>query len=566
MATKEDERMQEQRQTQRKQSTHTSEVNLSSIIDCWARVCNTDPGEIQADTRLETYADSIQVSHFVSLMRREMGINLTIPAKTTPRDHLQMARGLAVSDKGPVEEKDGKMQSSCPAPSGTIFCLSPPYSSHPAMLTSHIVFEVAKSLSAVYTSARRLIDVHPILRSHLDRGRGEALQLTCREEGADGYCGLIARHRRAMELKAIIDSIEDYRLDPHKQLFRFDVFPGERDGKGSRKGNWNCCRLMFRFHHCAADAWTVDLLLQDLESILSGSPDRHRKAGPPYAAFSTHAAALVASGDAAATLARRLVELSSGLDLRPFPPLSKGTKLRDLVILPSQQCCQHVESRAVGDLSSIRRDHGIQPATIARMAMIMTICKELESRVACFPNLQSCRGVDVPGIDKICGPVFNAVLDCFAFFDEEETVLEALQRSQDQQTQLLESGNILSLPSWPDVRSELERIAPSRDMEWDEFFRFSWSFRSKPMEQLPLLKEIHSGYWAIMAIDWSVILSTPTTFDVEVSAAPSLRLQVREYIEQFFQSTASIMAALHAPVLDLIGKKSSSSLCTFTPV
>jgi amino acid adenylation domain-containing protein/non-ribosomal peptide synthase protein (TIGR01720 family) len=174
-------------------------------------------------------------------------------------------------------------------------------------------------------------------------------------------------------------------------------------------------RFILTMHHAVYDAWSLPLLLEQANAALRGNSLVAR----PFSPFMAY---LAESNDAGEAFWRSQF---TDLDTTCFPPLPTPTYVPN----PTESVTYTI-TLPQGSTNDFT------PATKIRLAWALTLAQYTDTQDVVFGLTVTGRGAPVAGIEQMTGPTI-ATIPLYVRLDLNATVAQALQRVQDQSTEML---------------------------------------------------------------------------------------------------------------------------------
>lgn len=228
----------------------------------------------------------------------------------------------------------------------------------------------------IFSALHELAACNPILRT----GFAEA-------EDRPGYAQIIWRDLEEAQIE-LVESFNPHR-DRYKDvsLHRPVQFQIQHDESGAK--------ILMHIHHALYDAWSLELLLDDLNTILlkKSPPER-----PPFTdvVFSFQDGTLKADDWASKDYWRDHLAL---LDIVSVPNFNT-----DKPPSPSLAVAQRQTSIPTSDIELAARGLSSSPQALFQAAYALVLSSYLGSSDICFGTVFSGRTLPVPGIEEIVGP------------------------------------------------------------------------------------------------------------------------------------------------------------------
>ncbi|KAJ5933312.1 hypothetical protein N7454_005641 [Penicillium verhagenii] len=246
----------------------------------------------------------------------------------------------------------------------------------PGTYTSQRVYEIQNdvSLSALKGAWNAVFDANPSLRTRIiQRPDGGTFQVVVR----GSFDFKILDHG----LKEYLQQDKSLSMQMSHQLARLAVIRG-------KSGHPNVC--VFTVHHCVYDAWTIPLLLEQVNAAFDGNTLPHR----PFSPFVSYV--LRSNQDAA----NHWTAEFSGLEADTFPPLPTPT------YIPTATSSKQLH---IVLPPNINGNNGITLSSRIGLAWGLMIARYTGSNDVVFGLTVSGRGAPVSGIDKVAGPTIATI-------------------------------------------------------------------------------------------------------------------------------------------------------------
>lgn len=247
---------------------------------------------------------------------------------------------------------------------------------HPHTYVSRQVYELQKDVSFTkFEEAwKAVFDANPPLRTRLIQcPDGQTFQVVVRGQ----FCFQIVD----LDLNEYLQQDKARLMQPGRPLARLAIIRGTM-------GHPDVC--VFSVHHSVYDAWTIPLLLEQVNAAYQGSSLPQR----PFSPFVNYVCK--SNQDAM----NHWVSEFSGLQADPFPPLPNPTYIP--TVTRSEQLDISLPSTPDGN-SSITLSNRIV------LAWALTVARYTVSHDVVFGLTVSGRGAPVPGIDKVAGPTIATI-------------------------------------------------------------------------------------------------------------------------------------------------------------
>ncbi|CAG8099043.1 unnamed protein product [Penicillium nalgiovense] len=246
----------------------------------------------------------------------------------------------------------------------------------PGTYISQRVYEIQNdvSLATLEGAWKAVFDANPPLRTRIiQRPDGGTFQVVV---------------RGSFDFKILDHGLDDYlqqdkalSMQMGQQLARLAVVRGE-------SGQPNVC--VFTVHHCVYDAWTIPLLLEQVNAAFNGQTLSHR----PFSPFVSY---VTRSNQNAAN---HWTAEFSGLEADAFPPLPNPA------YIPTATRSEQLEISLPPNTNG---NNGITLSNRIGLAWALTIARYTASNDVVFGLTVSGRGAPVSGIDKVAGPTIATI-------------------------------------------------------------------------------------------------------------------------------------------------------------